>query len=379
MSLGHVLKTVGQLDASIEAYRESLRLEPTLGRTWWSIANLKTFRFTAEDAASMRAALAVPGLNEEDEFNLHFALGKAEEDAGNFAESFSHYAEGNRLRRARIDHDPAQLTAIVDRQIRKFDKEFFAERAGWGCPAPDPIFVVSLPRSGSTLIEQVLASHSAIEGTMELPDIAIMVGRLGGGGIGDLTEQDARRLGEEYLERTRAQRRLGRPYFVDKAPNNWTYLNFIHLILPNARIIDARRHPLGCGFSVFKQHFARGQSFSYNLEEIGSYYRDYVRAMAHIDSVLPGRVHRIFYEKMVADTETEVRALLDHIGVEFEPGCLRFYETERSVRTASSEQVRRPIYSEGIDHWRNFEPWLEPLAHVLGPIASDYPDVPGPL
>jgi predicted Zn-dependent protease len=376
MSLGHVLKTVGRIEDGIEAYRESLRLEPTLGRTWWSIANLKTFRFTDEDVAQMRAALMRTDVNEEDRANLHFALGKAEEDAENFEESFVQYAEGNRQRRERIEYDAALLTGIVDRQVRDFDASFFASRAGWGCPASDPIFIVSLPRSGSTLIEQVLASHSAIEGTMELPDISMMVGRLGAEGVRGLSEADARKLGEEYLQRTSVQRKLDRPHFVDKAPNNWTYLAFIHLILPNARIIDARRHPLGCGFSVFKQNFARGQSFSYDLEDIGRYYFDYVRALAHVDRILPGRVHRIFYERMVEETEVEVRALLAHLGLEFEPACLRFYETERSVRTASSEQVRRPIYREGIEQWRNYEPWLEPLARVLGPIATGYPDVP---
>ena len=376
MSMGHALKTVGRQDDSVAAYRRSLALEPTLGSSWWSLANLKTFRFTPDDVAAMQGALAVPGISEEDRYQLEFALGKAREDAGQWADSFVHYAEGNRRRRALLDYDPAHVTAIVDRQRATLDADFFAARMGWGCPAADPIFVVSLPRSGSTLIEQILASHSAVEGTMELPDIGMIAGRLGPGGISQLTEQEARAWGEDYLARTAVQRKDGKPHFVDKMPNNWTYLALIHLILPNARIIDARRHPLGCGWSVFKQHFARGQSFSYDLAEIGYYYRDYVRALDHIDTMLPGRVHRVFYEQMVDDTEAQVRALLDAAGLPFEDACLRFHETERAVRTASSEQVRRPIFREGLDHWRHFEPWLGPLADALGPVLTCYPDVP---
>jgi len=356
--------------------RRSLELEPTLGSSWWSLANLKTFRFTTDDAEAMRRTLQLPGIAEDDRSQLEFALGKAEEDARNWAESFAHYAEGNRRRRAMLDYDPAHVTAIVDRQRATLDADFFAARRGWGCMSEDPIFVVSLPRSGSTLVEQILASHSAVEGTMELPDIGMIAGRLGPGGIADLTKADARALGEDYLARTAVQRKAGRPHFVDKMPNNWTYLALIHLILPNARIVDARRHPLGCGWSLFKQHFARGQSFSYDLGEIGRYYRDYVRALEHIDHVLPGRVNRVFYEQMVEDTATEVRRLLDAIGLPFEEACLRFYETERAVRTASSEQVRRPIFREGLDQWRHYEPWLGPLADALGPVLTDYPNVP---
>jgi len=376
MSMGHALKTVGRLNESIAAYRRSLVLEPTLGSSWWSLANLKTFRFTTDDIAAMRAALEVAGIAEEERYQLEFALGKAEEDAGNWAESFAHYAHANRRRRAMLDYDPTHVTAIVDRQRATLDADFFAARAGWGCAADDPIFVVSLPRSGSTLIEQILASHSAVEGTMELPDIGMIAGKLGPGGIAQLTKDEARALGEEYLARTAVQRKSGRPRFVDKMPNNWTYLALIHLILPNARIVDARRHPLGCGWSVFKQHFARGQSFSYDLADIGRYYRDYVRALAHMDDVLPGRVHRVFYERMVENTDAEVRALLDAVGLPFEPACLRFYETDRAVRTASSEQVRRPIFREGLDLWRHYQPFLGPLADALGPVLTDYPDVP---
>jgi tetratricopeptide (TPR) repeat protein len=370
MSLGHSLKTIGRQDESIEAYRRCLALEPTLGEAWWSLANLKTFRFSEADCAVMRTALDQPGLGEEDLFHLQFALGKTEEDAGRYETSFAYYAEGNRRRRALIDYDPDELSATVDRQRDVFTPAFFADRAGWGLEAEDPIFVVSLPRSGSTLIEQILASHSEVEGTTELPDITALAARVGLANMASLTAGDARALGEEYLERTRIQRKTDRPRFVDKMPNNWAHVGFIRLILPKATIIDARRHPLGCCFSNFKQHFARGQTFTYDLTEIGRYYADYVRLMDHFDAALPGHVHRVLYEAMVDDTEAEVRALLDHARLAFEPACLRFHETERAVRTASSEQVRRPIFREGVEQWRHFEPWLDPLKQALGPLAE---------
>jgi hypothetical protein len=264
---------------------------------------------------------------------------------------------------------------------------FFDARAGWGDPAPDPIFVVGLPRSGSTLIEQILSSHSQVEGTMELPDIIAIARRLSGRKrknqpklypeiVKDLSAGDIAALGAEYLSRTRIQRRLGRPFFIDKMPNNFSHVGLIHLILPNAKIIDARRHPLSCCFSNYKQHFARGQNFAYSLEDIGRYYRDYVALMSHYDSVLPGRVHRVIYEQMVDDPEGEIRGLLQYCGLPFEDQCLRFYETERSIRTASSEQVRQPIFREGLEQWRNFEAWLDPLKAALGPVLAAYPDVP---
>jgi len=373
MSLGHSLKTVGRQDESIDAYRRCLTLQPTLGEAWWSLANLKTFRFTDADRAAMRDAIGVPDLSEEDRFHLEFALGKAEEDVGAYQDSFAHYSEGNRRRRALIDYDAAELSRTVDRQIGLFTPEFLAARAGWGAQARDPIFVVSLPRSGSTLIEQILASHSQVEGTTELADIAALATRVGLNGMSSLGADEARALGEEYLERTRIQRKTDRPFFVDKMPNNWAHVGFIRLILPEATIIDARRHPLGCCFSNFKQHFARGQTFTYDLADIGHYYADYVRLMDHIDGVLPGHVHRIFYEAMVGDTETQVRALLDHADLPFEDQCLRFHETERAVRTASSEQVRRPIFRDGVEQWRHFERWLDPLRAALGRLVEDYP------
>jgi tetratricopeptide (TPR) repeat protein len=385
MSYGHVLKTVGRREDSIAAYRRALSIAPSLGEVWWSLANLKTVILGAEDAAAMKTALEQEGLSLEDRFHLHFALGKALEDAGHAEEAFAHYAEGNRLRRGEIAYDAEEISSHVRRAKEFFTPESLQAREGWGAPAPDPIFILGMPRAGSTLIEQILASHSMVEGTMELPDIPALVKRISGSGSGEgaysrnLAAMDAeafRRLGEEYLERTRVQRKTDRPLFIDKMPNNWSHVGFIRLILPNARIIDARRHPLGCCFSNFKQHFARGQGFTYDLVELGRYYSDYVELMRHFDTVLPGRIHRVFYENMIENPDAEVRALLDYLGLPFEEGCLRFYDNDRAVRTASSEQVRRPINREGLDQWHAFEQWLGPLKNALGPVLDCYPSVP---
>jgi tetratricopeptide (TPR) repeat protein len=373
MSLGHALKTVGRRDDSVAAYRKSLELMPTLGETYWSLANLKTYRFSDAEMAAMLGAIQRPDLSEEDRFHLEFALGKAEEDAGAYAASFAHYAEGNRRRRLTIDYSADDLHAEVERKRALYTAGFFSERAGWGCSAADPIFIVSLPRSGSTLIEQILASHSQVEGTMELPDMPALANRAGSAGIATLTQDQVRALGEEYLDRTRIQRKTDRPFFIDKLPNNWAHVGLIRLILPNATIIDARRHPIGCCLSNFKQHFAHGQAFTYDLAEIGRYYADYAALMRHFDAILPGHVHRVFYEAMVDDTEHEVRALLAHAGLDFEPACLRFHETERAVRTASSEQVRQPIFRDGVEQWRHFAPWLAPLAQAVRGELERYP------
>ncbi|MGD0193124.1 MAG: sulfotransferase, partial [Rhizomicrobium sp.] len=318
----------------------------------------------------------------------HFALGKAHEDRRAYAESFLQYERGNSLRKKAVDYSPDNMTEHVARSKAMFTREFFGAREGWGVDAPDPIFIVGLPRSGSTLIEQILSSHSMIEGTMELPDILSIAGRLGArkrrrdpsrypDSVGDIDREDASKFGEEYLERTRVQRRLGKSYFTDKMPNNFAHVGLIHLILPQAKIIDARRHPLGCCFSNFKQHFARGQGYTYDLAGMGDYYREYVELMAHFDSVLPGRMHRVIYERMVEDPEAEVRALFAYLQLPFEPACLRFYENERAVRTASSEQVRQPIYRDAVEHWQNYEPWLDPLKEALGSVLDCYPAVPG--
>ena len=387
MSYGHALKTAGHVDRAIAAYRRSLALQPSFGEVWWSLANLKTFRFDAADVALMRSQLARTQLAEDDRLHLEFALGKALEDAGDYPLSFEHYARGNAIRRAQL-HYRAEDTSARVRHIReRYTREFFQARRGMGSPARDPIFIVGLPRSGSTLIEQILASHSQVEGTMELPEITSITRLLRGQGDTDsampyhdaLAALDAgalRALGERYLADTRIHRKTGAPLFIDKMPNNFMHLGLIHLILPNAIVIDARRHPLACCFSGFKQHFARGQSFSYSLDDLGRYYRDYVALMAHFDAVLPGRVHRVIHERLVEDTEGEIRRLLAHCGLPFEEGCLRFFENARPVRTASSEQVRRPIYREGLDQWRHYAPWLGPLEQALGPVLGSYPDAP---
>jgi len=387
MSYGHALKTAGRREECIDAYRRAIGLAPGLGESYWSLANLKTFRFTASDCTAMRAQLTRADLTEDDRLHFHFALGKALEDAALYEESFGHYAEGNRLRRERVPYDADETSAHVSRARALFTPAFFAERAGAGSTAPDPIFIVGLPRAGSTLVEQILSCHSRVEGTMELPDVIGIARRLGGRGrkadesnypevLATLDADELRALGERYLAQTRIQRRTGAPYFIDKMPNNWAHVGLIHLMLPNAKIIDARRHPMSCCFSGFKQHFARGQHFTYGLEDIGRYYRDYVGLMAHFDAVLPGRVHRVIYERMVEDTEAEVRRLLGYCGLEFEDACLRFYENERAVRTASSEQVRSPIYRHAVDQWRHYEPWLGPLQAALGPVVDTYPRAP---
>ena len=377
MSYGHTLKTVGRLDESIDAYRKCVRLSPEVGEAYWSLANPKTFRFSDNDIENMRNQVTAEGGDADDQAHLAFALGKALEDCGEYDESFKFYRRGNGIRRIEHRHNPKINVLEALRQVRALGKELFEQRNGWGCKAPDPIFIVGLPRAGSTLLEQILASHSQVEGTSELQDIITISRKLGGkcrenpSGkypecLTGMTAGQLRELGESYLETTRIQRN-NTPFFIDKMPNNFRHIGLIHLILPNSKIIDARRHPMGGCFSGYKQLFANGQTFTYGLEDIGKYYRDYVRLMDHWDAVLPGRVHRVQYEEMVADTETQIRALLDYCGLEFEEQCLRFYETDRAVRTPSSEQVRRPIYKESTEQWRNFEKHLAPLKEALGP------------
>jgi tetratricopeptide (TPR) repeat protein len=387
MSYGHVLKTIGRTGEAVEAYRRALALDPTLGEAWWSLANLKTVAFDADDQAAMASALERSDLQPIDRLQLHFALGRALEDAGRYEASFEQYARGNALQRRRLDYDADETTGQMRRTRALLGRGFFAGRAGQGCARPDPIFIVGLPRSGSTLVEQILASHSQVEGTQELLYMPGLAARLAGparreseGAYPDvlaaLSPQELRDLGEDYLARAQAHRRTDRPFFIDKLPNNWAHVGLIHLALPNAKIIDARRHPLGCCLSGFKQHFAVGQPFTYDLTEIGRYYADYVTLMAHFDEVLPGRVHRVIYERLVADLEGETRALLDYCGLPFEDACLRFHENRRAVRTASAGQVRRPIFTDAADHWRNFEPWLAPLKAALGPVLDAYPEPP---
>jgi predicted Zn-dependent protease len=387
-NLGHVLKTLGRQADAIGAYRQAVTYQPTMGEAWWSLANLKTVKLGSADIATMERALESLKPDEadrqEDIFHLHFSLGKALEDAKDYAASFHHYDRGNRLRRTLISHDADAFSAEVAVTADVFTAAFITETGGGGCPAPDPIFIVGLPRSGSTLVEQILSSHSQVEGTMELSEMMTIASRLQSrvdeGEFPDframitaLTPADRLRLGEEYIERTRVHRRTDRPLFIDKMPNNWQHIGLIKLLLPNAKIIDARRHPLSCGFSGWKQHFARGQTFSYDLADIGRYYRDYMGLMAAYEVAAPGAVHRVIYENMVANTEQEVRLLLDYLDLPFEQACLEFYNNDRAVRTASSEQVRQPIFKDGIEHWKNYETWLGPLVEALGPVLHAYP------
>jgi len=297
------------------------------------------------------------------------------EDLADHAAAFERYSAGARLRRGQIRYDADEMTAFVERTKALFTRDFFAAHAVGGHQSDEPIFIVGLPRSGSTLVEQILASHSAVEGTMELSDIALIAGRLGAAYptvLAGLGAPDLTGMGGSYLEDAGVHRRLGRRHFIDKMPNNFLHTGLIHLILPRARIIDVRRHPLGACFSAFKQHFAQGQAFSYDLGDLGRYYRDYVALMAHIDAALPARICRIIYEDLVEDTEHEVRRLLDHCGLPFEPECLAFYENDRAVRTVSSEQVRRPIFRDGLEQWRNYERWLGPLKQALGPALEGW-------
>jgi tetratricopeptide (TPR) repeat protein len=380
-SLGNLYKTVGRIGQSVAAYRRAVTLAPAMGEAWWSLANLKAYRFDDADIARMLAALADPALPDEARLHLDFALGKALEDKGDYATSFRHYAAGNARRRALVPWDGAANHAHLLANERLFTKPFFAARQGQGCPARDPIFVVGLPRSGSTLIEQILGSHSRIEGTMELPYIGQIARDLAGqargttelGYLGVLAAAPPaalNALGEAYLARAAAHRSTDKPFFIDKLPNNFAYLALIQLILPNAIIIDARREAMATCFSAWKQHFAQGQAYTYDLAELGRFYRDYERLMAHFDAVLPGRVLRVQHEELVAETEAQVRRMLAHIGVDFEPACLAFHQNSRPVRTPSAEQVRRPITSAGLEQWKHFEPWLGPLKAALAENAA---------
>jgi len=384
---GNLLREVGQQTRAIAMYRRALAARSGCGRAYASLANLKTFRFDSDDVQAMREQLARSAVDQEDRLQLEFALGKALEDAGEFAASFEHYARGNALQRATIFYDPGTVTAEFRRHLALYTAGFFDERRGWGSQQRQPIFIVGVPRSGSTLLEQMLASHSHVEGTSELTDIAAIAfqlwSRTGAAErldypqpVAALDRQEIEACAARYLSRTRPFRPLGRPHFVDKMLGNFGHIGFIHLMFPHAAIIDARRHPLACGFSCHKQLFIRGQKFTYDLRELGLYYRDYVTLMEHFDAVLPGRVHRVHYEQLVSDPEGELRKLLDYCGLPFEEQCLRFYENPRVVHTISSEQVRQPIYAESLDQWRHYEPWLGPLQQALGDLVERYPSFP---
>lgn len=378
-TLGHLHKTMGDSAKSVTAYRRSIDLTPHAGDAYWGLANLKTFRFSDADIAEIRRQLQAGASAGEDKVNLLYSLGKALEQRNDPTRAFEAYAEGAAIRSRLHPHDADTIQSFVDACIETHSSAFFESRRGSGHPAPDPIFVLGLPRSGSTLVEQILASHSEVEGTMELADLGLLSRDWGANYLDTLSAADAsalRRLGESYLRSTARRRKLGRAHFIDKMPNNWMHIAMIQLTLPNARIIDARRHPMACGWSCFKQHFAMGQDFSYNLSDIGRYYADYVRLLAHYDAALPQRVHRVIHERLVRDPESEIRALLDYCGLPFEAQCLRPHETKRAVHTASAEQVRQPISPRGLEEWRVFEPQLAPLKSALGEVLDCYPEAP---
>jgi tetratricopeptide (TPR) repeat protein len=380
LSIAHALKTLGQTGEAVQSYRAAAAARPYFGEAYWSLANLKTYRFTDAELDRMRADEASPEIRLVDRYHTCFALGKALEDRAEYPESFIYYERGNALKKTECRYKPEPLERNARLQAAVCTREFFDARRGFGCASDAPIFIVGLPRSGSTLVEQILASHSLVEGTMELADIPRLVQELQGrettqsdprypGVLAHLSAEDFHRFGEKYLSDTSVYR-TGKAHFIDKMPNNFRHLGLIHLMLPNARIIDARREPMACCFSNLKQLFASGQQFTYSVEDISRYYRMYVDLMAHWDDVLPGRILRVRHEDLVDDLENNVRRILDFCGLEFEPGCIEFHKTRRTIHTASSEQVRQPIYREGVDQWRHYEPWLGPLKIALGPLAE---------
>jgi tetratricopeptide (TPR) repeat protein len=384
LSIAHSLKTLGKREAAIAEYRAAAAARTAFGDAYWSLANLKTYRFEERELEAMHSAESAASTSVTDRYHLCFALGKALEDREQYAKSFEFYARGNALKRAASRYRPEVLELNTQRQIEVCTPALFARHKDGGAPDPDPIFIVGLPRSGSTLIEQILASHSAVEGTHELAEVPRLVAGLQGRDwsldnprypavLADMTPADFRRLGEKYLGDTRVYR-SGKPRFIDKMPNNFRHLGLIHLMLPNAKVIDARREPMACCFGNLKQLFASGQEFAYSVEDIARYYRTYLQLMRHWDAVLPGRVLRVQHEDLVDDLEGNVRRLLDYCGLGFEAACDEFHKTERSVRTASSEQVRQPLYREGLEQWRHYEPWLGSLSAALGDALTRYRD-----
>jgi tetratricopeptide (TPR) repeat protein len=375
-SRGHALKTRGDYEAAVEAYRAALASEPGHGEAYYSLANLKIYSFGDAEIASMESQHGNRNLPYMDRVYLNFALGKAFEDAGDFEQSFAYYEQGNRLKKSQSRYDAAQMTADLRAQSEVCTSDFFADREGYGHDAPDPVFILGLPRAGSTLLEQILSSHSQVDGTLELPNILSLSQRLRRQGrnsdvgqypwnLAELSREKCREYGAEFIRDTRIHRQRA-PFFIDKMPNNFRHIGLIRLILPNAKIIDARRDPMACCFSGYKQLFAEGQEFTYDLADIGQYYRDYVHLMDHWDEVLPGYVLRVTHEDVVDNLEVQVRRILDFCGLPFEEACLEFHRTERNIRTPSSEQVRQPINRSGLDYWRHYEPWLGPLKDALG-------------
>ena len=377
VSKGHALKTLGQDQAAIASYQKATQINPPMGDAWFSLSNLKTYRFTAAEIEVMENAIAHPAAAHNDRVNIHFALGKAYEDAGAYDKAFAHYRDGNEAKKRQIGYTADAMQGELQRQRDICTADLFAKQGGKGHTAPDPIFIVGLPRAGSTLIEQILASHSQIDGTLELPNILSLSHKLRGRSsagaasfypqvLHELSAAQLEEYGRGFIEETRIHRQ-GAAFFTDKMPNNFRHIGLIHLILPNAKIIDARRNPMDCCFSGFKQLFAQGQEFTYGLEEIGRYYADYVELMGHWHDVLPGKILHVQHEDVLDDLEGQVARMLDYLGLPFEQACLDFHQTERAVRTASSAQVRQPLNRKGVDAWRPFEAYLDPLKQALGP------------
>jgi len=380
--MAHVLKTIGRQEESVEAYRKCIRAHPHFGEAYWSLANLKTFEFDDEEVQVMENMIGRKKLADESKVNFFLSLGKHYENEKDYERAFENYRQGNNLRREHEIYDPVQTQVIHDRLIKVFNHEFFEARTGSGDPDPAPILVVGLPRSGSTLIEQILASHSMVEGTMELPDLSRTIGELNKYGKGkveypeaalSLSLEDTQTLGKAYLDST-MRYRSDKPYFIDKMPNNFSSIGFLHLILPNAKVINAQRHPLDSCLGCYKQLFFKGQSWTYDQYEIGQYYLQYQRVMEHWRKVLPAKVLDVQYEQMVVDQEAQTRRILEHCGLPWEDQCLRFYETERAVNTASSEQVRQPIYTKSVNFWRNYESKLGELIEILEPLLLQLPE-----
>lgn len=377
-SKGHALKTVGKSDEAVASYRKAVAIKPDHGDAYYSLANLKIYNFLDTEVENMREQLASQNLDFMDRVHLSFALGKALEDRAEYEESFVCYNEGNNLKRAQTQYSPDVMSKEMHKQHENFSREVFSDHSKSGFGATDPIFIVGLPRAGSTLLEQILASHSQIDGTLELPNILALAHRLKGKRAGQsrypeilrsLTSEQLKEFGEQFINDTRIHRKNA-PFFIDKMPNNFRHIGLIHLILPNAKIIDARRAPMDCCFSGFKQLFAEGQEFTYGLEAIGRYYTDYVKLMGHWENILPGKVLKIQHEDVLDDLENETRKMLDFIGLPFEESCLDFHKNERAVRTASSEQVRQPINRKGQNAWKPFEPWLQPLKQELAKLEA---------
>lgn len=383
MGYGHVLKTLGDQPAALKAYREAIRLRPSSGEVYWSMANLKVFHFEDEEVEAMLGQLERGNLQTSEEVHFRFALGKAFEDRKDWEKAWHYYHTGNQKQRPEVYHDPLEDREKKQAIREVFSADFIAAHEGSGHDAPDPILVVGLPRSGSTLIEQILASHSQVEGTAELPNLgrlSLSIGRYRPDGVqfpeacADLRPRDWRQLGKRYLDETREYRETDRPFFTDKLPNNFPLIGLLHLILPNARVINTRRHPLDTLLGNYKQLYGKGQNFTYDLFDLAEYYKDYHSMMAHWHTVLPGKVLDVHYEDTVLDTEAQVRRILDHCGLPFEEACLRPWETERAVRTASSEQVRQPIYTGALGKWRRYEPWLGEWQAALAEVIEALPE-----